>query len=53
MILSYANRLRELTQVIDSPILCFRCLPLTVLSRFLFPDREAAKSKRPEVWISK
>jgi hypothetical protein len=37
--------LGDLTPMIDSPILCFRCIPLAVLSRLLFPDREAARSR--------
>jgi hypothetical protein len=37
---------RELTPEMHSPILWFRCIPLAVLSRFLNPDREAAKSRR-------
>src|ERR1700733_10621395 len=38
---SYSIRARELTALIDSPILCFRRTPLAVLSSFLFPNREA------------
>ena len=34
----------------DSPILLFRCTPLAVLSRFLFPDREAAKSSSADIF---
>jgi hypothetical protein len=36
----------ELTPEMHSPILWIRCTPLEVLSRFLNPDREAAKSSR-------
>src|SRR5579863_8034786 len=44
------SRASELTPLFDSPILCFRRIPLAVLSRFLFPDREAAKSRSTIAW---